>query len=126
MRRRNFLAAAGAVTAAASSFAAPAIAQGAREIKLVTSWPKDLPGLGTSAARLAKLITDTSGGRLQVEMFPAGDMVAPFEVFDAVSAGIVALWTHRQRDELLDLPGRWPGALGRVERLLRYQTDAGF
>jgi TRAP-type mannitol/chloroaromatic compound transport system substrate-binding protein len=92
MRRRNFLAAAGAVTAAASSFAAPAIAQGAREIKLVTSWPKDLPGLGTSAARLAKLITDTSGGRLQVEMFPAGDMVAPFEVFDAVSAGIVEMY----------------------------------
>jgi TRAP-type mannitol/chloroaromatic compound transport system substrate-binding protein len=41
---------------------------------------------------LAKLITDTSGGRLQVEMFPAGDMVAPFEVFDAVSAGIVEMY----------------------------------
>ena len=45
----------------------PAIAKGAREVKPVTSWPKGFPGLGTSAASLAKLITDASGGRLRVE-----------------------------------------------------------
>jgi TRAP-type mannitol/chloroaromatic compound transport system substrate-binding protein len=92
MRRRKFLTTTGAVAAAASTFAAPAIAQGTREIKLVTSWPKDLPGLGTSAARLAKLITNTSGGRLRVTVFAAGDLVAPFEVFDAVSAGIAEMY----------------------------------
>ena len=92
MQRRQFLTTSGTVVAATSFFAMPAIAKGAREIKLVTSWPKGLPGLGTSAARLAKLITDTSGGRLQVKVFPAGDMVAPFEVFDAVSVGIAEMY----------------------------------
>lgn len=93
MRRRKFLTVSGAVAAAAaSSLAAPAVAQGTREIKLVTSWPKALPGLGTSASRLAKLITDTSGGRLNVEVFGAGEMVGPFEVFDAVSAGVVEMY----------------------------------
>jgi TRAP-type mannitol/chloroaromatic compound transport system substrate-binding protein len=92
MRRRKFLAASGAAAAAASSFPKPAIAQGVREVNLVTSWPKDSPGLGTSAARLAKLITDTSGGRLQVQMFAAGELVAPFEVFDAVSDGVAEMY----------------------------------
>lgn len=92
MRRRNFLAASGGLAAAVSSFAAPAIAQGAREIKLATSWPKGFPGLGTSAERLAKLITDTSGGRLRVKVFAASELVAPFEVFDAVSAGVVEMY----------------------------------
>jgi TRAP-type mannitol/chloroaromatic compound transport system substrate-binding protein len=80
------------MAATATSLAAPAIAQGTREIGLATSWPKDLPGLGTSTARLAKLITDTSGGRLRVKVFAAGEMVGPFEVFDAVSAGVVEMY----------------------------------
>jgi TRAP-type mannitol/chloroaromatic compound transport system substrate-binding protein len=94
MRRRKFLTASGAVAAAAaaSTPAMPAVAEAAREIKLVTSWPKAFPGLSTSAVRLAKLITDTSGGRLRVEVFAAGELVAPFEVFDAVSAGVAEMY----------------------------------
>jgi TRAP-type mannitol/chloroaromatic compound transport system substrate-binding protein len=91
MKRRNFLVSA-SIAAAASSLPAPAIAQGVREIKLATSWPKDLPGLGTSAARLAKWITEASGGRLQVEVLAAGEMIGPFEVFDAVSEGVVEMY----------------------------------
>jgi len=55
MKRRNFItaAAAGVAGAAASTLSAPAIAQGKRQLKMVTTWPKNLPGLGTSAERLA-------------------------------------------------------------------------
>ena len=45
MRRRDILAGAGALaTAAGSSFPAPAIAQGIRQLKMVTDWPADTPG----------------------------------------------------------------------------------
>ena len=35
--------------------------------KLVTTWPKNFPGLGTGANNLARLIGEMSGGRLQVK-----------------------------------------------------------
>ncbi len=93
MQRRTFLKGSIGVSAAmASTFPAPALAQGVKELKLVTSWPKGFPGLGTSAERLAKRITETSGGRLDVKMFAAGEMVGAFEVFDAVSAGVAEMY----------------------------------
>jgi TRAP-type mannitol/chloroaromatic compound transport system substrate-binding protein len=93
MLRRSFLKGSiGASTAAASALSAPAIAQGIKELDLVTSWPQGLPGLGTSAERLAKRIADISGGRLRVRMFAAGEMMGAFEVFDAVSAGLADMY----------------------------------
>ncbi len=91
MDRRNLLTGIG-TAAAASTFPAPAIAKGARELKLVTSWSKDFPGLGTSPERLARSITEISGGRLQVKVFAAGELVDAFEVFDAVSAGLADMY----------------------------------
>jgi TRAP-type mannitol/chloroaromatic compound transport system substrate-binding protein len=55
--------------------------------KMVTSWPKGTPGVGTSADRLAARIGEMSGGRLTVTLYGAGELVPPFEVFDAVSSG---------------------------------------
>lgn len=55
--------------------------------KMVTAWPKNFPGLGTGANQLANLINEMSGGRIQVTVYGAGEMVGPFEVFDAVSQG---------------------------------------
>lgn len=55
--------------------------------KMVTSWPKNFPGLGTGAEYLAKSITEMSGGRLTVKLYAAGELVPAFEVFDAVSRG---------------------------------------
>jgi TRAP-type mannitol/chloroaromatic compound transport system substrate-binding protein len=55
--------------------------------KMVTTWPKNFPGLGTGANNLARLIGDMSGGRLQVKVYGAKELVPPFEVFDAVSGG---------------------------------------
>ena len=83
MDRRSFLTHAGVAASAAATFPAPAIAQGARQLKMVTSWPKGLPGLGTSAERLGRAITAITNGRLQVKVFGAGELVSAFEAFDA-------------------------------------------
>lgn len=55
--------------------------------KMVTSWPKNFPGLGTSAERLAERINAMSAGRLTVKVYAAGELVPALEVFDAVSRG---------------------------------------
>ena len=55
--------------------------------KLVTSWPKNFPGLGRGPETFAKYVERMSGGRLTVKVYGAGELVPPFEVFDAVSGG---------------------------------------
>ena len=90
-RRRAVLLGATAV-AAAGSLSAPAIAQGIKELKLVTSYPRDLPGSGTSPERLAQSITTMSDGHLKVTVYPPGSLVRALEVFDAVSAGAADMY----------------------------------
>ena len=94
MKRRAFLKAggAGAAAAAAGSLAAPAIAQGTMQWKMVTAWPKNLPGPGVAAQLLADRITALSGGRIEVELFAAGELVPGRGVFDAVSEGTAELY----------------------------------
>ena len=55
--------------------------------KMVTTWPRNFPGLGTGANNLAETITRISGGRLVVKVYGGGELVPPFEIFDAVSSG---------------------------------------
>jgi TRAP-type mannitol/chloroaromatic compound transport system substrate-binding protein len=74
-------------SATAETPAAPTVASGAMEWKMVTSWPKGLPGLGTGAERLAQAIGDLSGGRLSVKLYAAGELVPALQCFDAVSSG---------------------------------------
>ena len=59
--------------------------------KMVTTWPKNFPGLGTGANYLAELITRMSGGRIEVKVYGAGELVPAFEVFDAVRQGTAQL-----------------------------------
>lgn len=97
MKRRSFLkgaAATGAVAAAtaASQFPTPALSQGIKELKLVTTWPKSSPGLGLSAQRVAHRITALSGGKLRVKVFGGGELVPVFQSFDAVSAGTADIY----------------------------------
>ena len=90
MKRRDFIkhASASSVVAGASALAMPsAHAKTKIKWKMVTTWPKNFPGLGTGANKLAKLITDMSGGRLKVKVYGAKELVPAFEVFDAVSRG---------------------------------------
>ena len=55
--------------------------------KLVTTWPKNLPALGTGPERMAEQIELMSQGRLQIRVYGAGELVPALEVFDAVSQG---------------------------------------
>ncbi|EIC21008.1 TRAP transporter substrate-binding protein [Thiorhodovibrio frisius] len=91
MQRRDFIKAAGAaaITAGASTQAGQAYAKDKPEYswKMVTTWPKNFPGLGTGANHLAELIGQMSGGRIEVKVYGAGELVPAFEIFDAVSAG---------------------------------------
>ncbi|MFY9240834.1 MAG: TRAP transporter substrate-binding protein [Roseovarius sp.] len=91
MDRRKFLAAAGVGTVA-TTLAAPAIAQDKRQWKMVTAWPKNLPGPGVAAQTLADRITTLSGGRIEVKLYPAGELVPGRGVFDAVSEGTAELY----------------------------------
>jgi len=72
---------------AKSDMSAPYISQNRRQFRLVTSWPKDFPGLGIMPNRFAKALYDMSGGRLDVKVFAAGELVGGLECFDAVSTG---------------------------------------
>ncbi len=91
MQRRTFLTT-GAIGTAATALATPAIAQDKRQWKMVTAWPKNLPGPGVAAQQLADRITTLSGGRIEVKLFPAGELVPGRGVFDAVSEGTAELY----------------------------------
>ena len=71
---------------------APAVSTAKRELKLVTTWPKNFPGLGTSAQRFADRVTEMTDGRLTVKLFAAGELVGAFESFDAVSEGTADMY----------------------------------
>jgi TRAP-type mannitol/chloroaromatic compound transport system substrate-binding protein len=82
--RRTFLG-----TAAAGLLAAPAIARAdTLKWKMVTSWPKRLPGPGMSAERVAERIRTLSGGRIDIMVYAAGEVVPAFGVLDAVGNGV--------------------------------------
>ena len=72
--------------------AAPALAQSdKRRWRMVTSWPKRLPGPGMSAERVAERIGALSGGRFEVTVSAAGEIVPAFEVLDAVGSGVAEM-----------------------------------
>ena len=93
--RRKFIKGAVATTGlaiAASSLAAPAIAQSRIEVVMVTTWPKGLPGLGTGAERYARRLEAMTDGRIKVNFFNAGERVGAFDVFDVVGKGDAQLY----------------------------------
>ena len=55
--------------------------------KMITTWPKNLPGLGAAPERLAERLRIMSNGRLDIKVYGAGELVGALEVFDAVSQG---------------------------------------
>jgi TRAP-type mannitol/chloroaromatic compound transport system substrate-binding protein len=89
MKRREFIKQASAGAIASSAAVAPAIARADTAIKwkMVTTWPKNFPVLGTGANQLAKLITEMTDQRISVKVYGAGELIPAFEVFDAVSRG---------------------------------------
>ena len=76
----------------AGTLAAPRIARAqTRRWRMVTSWPRRLPGPGISAERVAERIAVLSGGRLQVTVHAAGELVPAFEVLDAIASGVAEM-----------------------------------
>ncbi len=75
------------ITELESSAKAPAVASKRIEINMVSTWPRDFPGLGTGAQRFAKNLEDISGGRMKVNYFAAGERVKAFDSLDEVSSG---------------------------------------
>ena len=61
------------------------------EWKLVTTWPKNLPGLGAAPENFARYVEEMSSGRLSIRVYGAGEIVPAFEVFDAVSQGVAEM-----------------------------------
>jgi TRAP-type mannitol/chloroaromatic compound transport system substrate-binding protein len=78
---------------AAGAVAAPFVARadGPVRWRMATAWPPDLPGPGVSARRITERVAAMSGGRLEIELFAAGELVPAFEVLDAVGRGIAEI-----------------------------------
>jgi TRAP-type mannitol/chloroaromatic compound transport system substrate-binding protein len=82
----------GAAAGLLGTLAAPTIARAAtRKWRMVTSWPKRLPGPGMSAERIAERVRALSGGRLDISVHAAGEVVPAFEVLDAVGQGVAEI-----------------------------------
>ena len=103
IKRRNLLGAGMlGVAGAAASFSspgvnqttinAPAISRRLRELTMVTTWPKGLPGLGRGAERVGEFIEQMSEGTIKVKVYAAGELVPAFESFDAVANGSADLY----------------------------------
>jgi len=74
-------------SATAPAVAAPEVVKSTRTMTIVSTWPRDFPGLGTSAQRFAQRVVELSNGAIQTEYFAAGERVGAFDAFDEVSSG---------------------------------------
>jgi TRAP-type mannitol/chloroaromatic compound transport system substrate-binding protein len=91
MERRKFLKGAG-IGVAASTLAAPAIAQSADiRWRLASSFPKSLDTIFGAAEHMAKRVHDATGGKFQIRVFAAGEIVPAFGVVDAVQNNTVEM-----------------------------------
>ncbi len=90
MERRKFLKAAG-IGAAATTIAAPAIAQSNPEIKwrCASSFPKSLDAIYGAAEYTAKRVSEITEGKFQIRVFAGGEIVPALQVLDAVQANTV-------------------------------------
>jgi len=95
--RRRFLAtASGAVAAAAAAAIVDApnvIAQPKVQWRMSTAFTAVFDIHHGVAVRLAKVVEEMSGGRFRIEVFPGGQIMPPFECFDAASQGKIEAYT---------------------------------
>ncbi len=92
MERRSFLKRTGAGLAA-GAVTAPALAQSLPPIKwrLASSFPKSLDSIYGAAEVVAKHVAAITGGKFQIQVFAAGEIVPGAAVCDAVKDGTVEI-----------------------------------
>lgn len=92
MKRRSFLQHSGMAGILAAG-TAPVFAQGSPQIKwrLASSFPKSLDALFGAAEIAAKTVSDVTGGKFQIQVFAAGEIVPGLQVADAVQTGTVEI-----------------------------------
>src|SRR3954470_10480342 len=90
MKRRTFLKG-GAMAGATTLVAAPAIAQGAPEVKwrLASSFPKSLDTIYGGAVTVSERVASATNNKFQIQLFAAGEIVPAFGVVDAVQNATV-------------------------------------
>lgn len=92
LSRRSFLrkgAVGGSAAAAASVLAAPAVlAQAPLVMKMQTSWPASDIWMDFARQYVTR-VEEMSGGRLKIDLLPAGAIVGAFQVMDAVHDGVI-------------------------------------
>src|SRR3954462_1122914 len=94
MKRREFFKSATAITAsaaAATTLAAPALAQSQPKVswRLASSFPKGLDTIYGGGETLAKYVSEATDGNFTIDVFAAGEIVPPFEVVDPVTEGSI-------------------------------------
>jgi len=93
MQRRDFLKTSGAGAAAgiAAAVSAPAIGQSPPTVqwRLASSFPKSLDTIYTAAEVISKRVAASTGGKFQIKVFAAGEIVPGLQVTDAVQNGTV-------------------------------------
>lgn len=87
--RRSVIAASGA---AAAALATPAIAQNKRQLRCITTWPPNYPGLGFMPLRVAERVAAMTDGALTIKIYGGGEIVPALEAFDAVSSGAADMY----------------------------------
>src|ERR1700738_3447936 len=92
MKRREFLKV-GAAGMAASTLAAPAVAQSMPEgrWRLTASWPKSLDTLYGACETFAKHVGEATDNKFQIQVFAAGEIVPALQVLDAVQNATVEI-----------------------------------
>jgi TRAP-type mannitol/chloroaromatic compound transport system substrate-binding protein len=78
---------------AAATVASPAIAQSQPALKwrMVTSYPKSLDALDGGCRLLAKIVSDLTDGKFDIQVFAAGEVVPALQVLDAVQSNTVEM-----------------------------------
>ena len=90
MERRSFIKHTGLAGILAAS-SAPAFAQAQPEVKwrLASSFPKSLDTLYGGATTISQRVAAVTGGKFQIQLFAAGEIVPAFGVVDAVQNATV-------------------------------------
>jgi len=96
MQRRKFIRTAGVggvAVAAASTLAAPAIAQSMPDLnwRMTSSFPKSLDTLWGGAELFSKIVSELTDGKFNIRTFAAGEIVPGLQVLDAVQNGTVEM-----------------------------------